>query len=119
LLGLTLLGLALLGLALLVTACATQELPDGEDVRAIDLTPSAELVLDEVGSDLEVEIAATSVLRIRNAGTEAHRLRGDDFDTGLLEPGDDTLVTFREARTIRWRDDLSDLSGSIVVLPPR
>ncbi len=97
-------------------SCADDEpLPDAEDVSSIDLTPSATLVIDG-SADVDIEIPARSVLAIRNDDDEAHRLVGDAFDTGLLEPGDETHVTFAEPATIEWRDRSGDLTGTITVV---
>jgi hypothetical protein len=96
-------------------ACTRTELPDGEDLADVDLTPSAELLLVDDGSPLEVEVDTAAVLLIRNDDAEPHRLRGEGFDTGLLEPGDETLVTFAEPATIEFTDHLGDLTGTITV----
>lgn len=105
---------ALVLAAPLLGACSGEPLPSMDEVRAIDLTPTNELVLD--GSmHLEVTIPVNSVLAIRNASEQKSRLRAEEFDTGLMQPGDELLVTFAEPTVVQWADELGDAEGTITV----
>lgn len=108
-------ALAVLVLATpLLSACGAEPLPGMDEVRSIDLTPTNELVLD--GSlRVEVTIPANSVLAIRNATEQESRLRAEEFDTGLMQPGDELLVTFAEPTVVQWADELGDAEGTITV----
>ena len=94
--------------------------PSPADLEAIDLTPDATITVDEDGFDpATLEIEAGTVIRLVNEGDEPHSFTAvDRFDTGRLEPGDDTTLVLTEPGEIAYRDVTDpDHEGTLTVLP--
>lgn len=95
-------------LLLLLAACgdASPSSPTAADIDAIDVTPTHTITVDDEGfvpTSLEVE--AGQVVLLVNAGDEPHSFTAADrFDTGWLEPGDDTTLVLTEVGAISFYD---------------
>jgi plastocyanin len=94
--------------------------PSPADLEAIDLTPEATITVDADGFDPPtLEVEAGTVIRLVNEGDEAHSFTAvDRFDTGRLEPGDDTTLVLTEPGEIPYRDVTDpDHQGTLTILP--
>jgi plastocyanin len=94
--------------------------PTPEDLRAIDLSPDHTITVDEDGfapADLEVE--AGEVVLLVNEGTELHSFTAEErFDTGRMEPGDETTLVLSEPGEIPYVDlEDEDHEGTLTVVP--
>ena len=127
---------ALLVAALLALGGCGEREDTEPGIPTMDTTPHAVLVVDDDGlrwvagdatiDDLTldpVQLPSGTLLLVRNDGEDPHRLRaGKRFDTGVLEPGETTLVLFDEEPT-EPKDltvidvDDPDRTTSFVVLP--
>ena len=115
---------ALLGAAALVllTACVDPKpsSPTPEDLRDIDLTPDHTITVDETGFHPDaLEVESGDVVLFVNEGTELHSFTADErFDTGRMEPGDDTTVVLTEPGEIPYRDlEAPDHEATITIVP--
>ncbi len=105
---------------LLLAACgdASPSSPTAADIDAIDVTPAHTITVDDDGfvpTSLEVE--AGQVVLLVNAGDEPHSFTAvDRFNTGQLEPGNDTTLVLTEVGAISFYD-LTDPSheGTLTV----
>ncbi len=94
--------------------------PTPEDLRDIDLSPDHTITVDEDGfapADLEVE--AGDVVLLVNEGTALHSFTAEErFDTGRMEPGDETTLVLTEPGEIPYVD-LEDEAheGTLTVVP--
>lgn len=95
-------GLALLG------ACVDPQpsSPTPEDLRKIDLSPDHTITVDEDGFDpATLEVEAGDVVLLVNEGEGLHSFTADErFDTGRMEPGDETTLVLTEPGKIPYRD---------------
>jgi len=113
--------LPLLPLALLVAACVDPEpsTPDAADLESLDLAPDHTVLVDEDGFSPEVlDIESGDVVLLVNEGDEIHSFTADElaFDTGRMEPGDETTLVLTEAGEVTYHDrEDPDRTGSIVV----
>lgn len=119
-------AVALLVLVPLAMACGdTDPTPT---VASVDFTPEANLEVTDSGSlAVEVDgggtdIASGSVLLVTNAGTSEHRLVGtiDDtqvFDTGTMEPGDETTIVLVPDGELKIADLNSDREVTVQMTP--
>ncbi len=112
---------ALLGVALLAAAgCADPKpsSPTPDDLRAIDVSPDHTITVDEGGfSPAELEIEPGEVVLLVNDGDERHSFTATDrFDTGRLEPGEETTLVLTEPGAIAYRDLESDHEGTLTVV---
>lgn len=109
-------------LALLVTAgCIDPEpsAPTADDLRDIDLTPDHTVTVDEEGFDpASLEVQAGEVVLLVNEGGEEHSFTADErFDTGRMEPGDDTTLVLTEPGEVTYRDlEAPDHEGAITIV---
>src|SRR5262245_9362330 len=122
--------------ALLVTAgaagCAGDHAAE-PTVASVDFTPRLVLEVDEQGlswqrgpkaGDVDLQrpdVPNGAVIEVINTGEEPHRVEGDTwFDTGMLQPGERTVVVLSKQTTepktleLRARDD-RDHRATIVV----
>ena len=70
-----------------------------DDLPEVPAEPTERVDLDDDGFDTaELEITTADLVEFRNTGDEDHGIRTDDFriDTGVLFPGESTLVVFDE-----------------------
>lgn len=107
---------------LALVACGSSEpsSPSPADLEGIDLTPEATITVDEGGFDPStLDVEAGTVIRLVNEGDEVHSFTaGDRFDTGRLDPGDDTTLVLTEPGEIVYRDVTSpDHEGTLTILP--
>lgn len=114
----------LLGAAgLLVGACgeADPSSPTPEDLRQIDLSPDHTITVDDDGFD-PAELAVTSgdVVLLVNEGTGLHSFTAEErFDTGRMEPGDETTLVLTEPGEIPYEDlENPDAEGTLTIEEP-
>jgi plastocyanin len=95
-------GLALLG------ACVDPKpsSPTPEDLREIDLSPDHTITVDEDGFEpARLEVEAGDVVLLVNEGEGLHSFTADErFDTGRMEPGEETTLVLTEPGEIPYRD---------------
>jgi plastocyanin len=117
------LGLLATG-ALVLTAAACGEprpsSPTPADLRAIDLSPDHTITVDDDGfSPARLEIDPGEVVLLVNDGTGLHSFTAPErFDTGRLEPGEDTTLLLTEPGEITYRDLESDNEGILTIRDP-
>ncbi len=107
--------------AIVVTGCdADPSPPTPEDLRAVDVSPDHTISVDEDGFEpSRLEIRAGEVVRLVNAGDEEHSFTAEErFDTGLLEPGEDTTVVLTTPGEVPYRDlENPDVEGTLTIVP--
>jgi plastocyanin len=100
--------LALLGAAALLAGCVDPKpsSPTAEDLRDIDLTPDHTVTVDEAGlHPAALDVQTGEVVLFVNEGTELHSFTAEErFDTGRMEPGDDTTIVLTEPGEIPYQD---------------
>lgn len=94
--------------------------PTPEDLRAIDLSPAHTITVDDDGfTPAALEIEPGTVVLLVNDGTGLHSFTAPErFDTGRLEPGEDTTLLLTEPGEITYRDLESDHEGTLTILAP-
>lgn len=93
--------------------------PTREDLAEIDLSPDHTITVDENGfSPRSLEIDAGDVVLLANHGDGVHTFTADEaFDTGPMEPGDETTLVLSEPGEIPYRDlEDPDHAGSITIV---
>lgn len=115
---------ALLAVAVvLVAGCGKVDpsAPTAADLKAIDLSPDHTIVVDETGFEPGVlSIKSGEVVLLVNEGDEAHSFTADEqqFDTGRLQPGDDTTLVLTEPGEVGFHDvEAPDHAGTLTVGP--
>lgn len=112
----------LVGSVALLAACVDPKpsSPTAEDLRDIDLSPDHTITVDEDGfHPASLEITSGEVVLFVNEGEERHSFTAEErFDTGRMEPGDETTVVLTDPGEIPYRD-LEDPSqeGTLTILP--
>jgi plastocyanin len=100
--------LGVVGVALLLAACGDPDpsSPTAQDLADIDLSPDHTITVDEEGFHPdELEVEAGEVVLLVNEGTALHSFTAEErFDTGRMEPGDDTTLVLTEPGEIPYRD---------------
>jgi plastocyanin len=100
--------LALAGAAALVAGCIDPEpsSPTVADLREIDLTPAHTITVDEDGfHPASLEVRSGEVVLLVNEGTGEHSFTAEErFDTGRLQPGDETTLVLTEPGDIPYQD---------------
>jgi plastocyanin len=100
--------LGVVGVALLLAACGDPDpsSPTAQDLADIDLSPDHTITVDERGFHPdELEVEAGEVVLLVNEGTGLHTFTAEErFDTGRMEPGDDTTLVLTEPGDIPYRD---------------
>ena len=95
--------------------------PTQSDLEEIDLSVDHTIVVDDDGFDpTTLEITAGEVVRVVNEGDSEHSLTADDrrFDTGTIQPGDDTTLVLTEPGEVTVFDLAEpDHEATITVLP--
>jgi len=112
---------AALAVALATAGCGSYEpsSPTPEDLRAIDLSPDHTIRVDDEGFEpAELEVEGGEVLLLVNEGTDLHSFTADErFDTGRLEPGDETTLVLTEPGEIPYRDlENPDAEGTLTIV---
>jgi hypothetical protein len=92
-----LLRIALLAVLTGATACGLEPDPGREpgpsDLDSLEFTPAATFEVSSQGIDPETfDGEAGDVVLLENVGDEPVRVRGDDLDTGTMEPGETVTV---------------------------
>lgn len=92
--------------------------PTPEDLRAIDLSPDHTVTVDEDGFDPPaLEVRSGEVVLLVNAGEGLHSFTAEErFDTGRLEPGEETTLLLTEPGEIPYRDLESDAEGVLTIV---
>lgn len=102
-------------------ACGPAE-PSGltpEDLREIDLSPDHTITVDADGfAPRELEITSGEVILLVNEGDELHSFTAAErFDTGRMEPGEETTLVLTEPGEIPYEDlEHPKAEGTITVL---
>lgn len=102
-------------------ACGPSE-PSGltpEDLREIDLSPDHTITVDADGFDpTELEITAGEVVLLVNEGDDLHSFTAEErFDTGRMEPGEETTLVLTEPGAIPYVDlENPDAEGTLTIL---
>jgi plastocyanin len=95
--------------------------PTPSDLEEIDLSVDHTIVVDDDGFDPDtLEITAGEVIQVVNEGESEHSLTAEDrrFDTGSMQPGDDTTLVLTEPGEVTVFDLADpDHSATITVLP--
>gem|GEM_PF-3292508 len=93
--------------------------PTPEDLRAIDLSPDHTISVDEDGFDPDrLEVRSGEVVLLVNEGDDLHSFTAEErFDTGRMEPGEETTLRLTEPGEIPYRDLESDAEGVLTILP--
>lgn len=91
--------------------------PTMEDLGEIDLSPDHTITVDDGGFRPEhLEVVAGDVVLLVNEGTEAHSFTAEKrFDTGRLEPGEDSTLVLGEPGEIPYWD-LADRSHRATIV---
>jgi plastocyanin len=112
---------ALLGAAVVSSGCVDPKpsSPTAADLAEIDLSPDHTITVDGDGfhpGTLEVE--AGEVVLLVNDGSEPHSFTAEErFDTGRLEPGDETTLVLTEPGEVPYRDlEAPDHEGTLTVV---
>lgn len=94
--------------------------PTPDDLRAIDLSPDHTITVDADGfSPSSLEIDPGEVVLLVNEGTGLHSFTAPEhFDTGRLEPGEDTTLLLTDPAEITYRDLESDHEGTLTIRQP-
>ena len=113
--------MAALAAAALAGACVDPDpsSPTPDDLRDIDLSPDHTITVDESGFDPEsLEVEAGEVVLLVNEGDGLHSFTADErFDTGRMEPGDETTVVLTEPGEIPYRDlEAPDHEGTLTIV---
>jgi plastocyanin len=96
--------------------------PTPEDLAAVDLSPDHTITVDEDGFHPDtLEIEAGEVVLLVNEGTGVHSFTADErFDSGRMQPGDDTTLLLTEPGTIPYRDlEDPEREGTLTVVEAR
>jgi plastocyanin len=95
--------------------------PTPSDLEEIDLSVDHTIVVDDDGFDPDtLEITAGEVIQVVNEGESEHSLTAEDrrFDTGSMQPGDDTTLVLTEPGEVTVFDTADpDHTATITVLP--
>lgn len=113
---------ALVGaLVVAVAGCVDPEpsSPTPEDIAAIDVSPDHTITVDADGFEpAELEIEAGEVVLLVNEGQEQHSFTAEErFDTGRMEPGDETTLVLTEPGEVPYRDlEVPDHEGTLTII---
>lgn len=94
--------------------------PTPEDLRDIDLSPDHTITVDEDGfSPADLEVQSGDVVVLVNEGTELHSFTAEErFDTGRMEPGDETIIVLETPGEIPYLDlEDEEHEGKLTVVP--
>ena len=114
--------LGVLGAAALLGACVDPKpsSPTPEDLRDIDLSPDHTISVDEEGfHPPALEVQAGEVVLLVNEGDELHSFTAEErFDTGRMEPGDETTLVLTEPGEIPYQDlEDPEHEATITIVP--
>lgn len=101
-------GVALAATLALTGACVDPKpsSPTPADLAAIDLAPDHTVTVDEDGfHPVELEVQAGDVVLLVNGGSDRHSFTAEErFDTGRLQPGEETTLVLTEPEKIAYVD---------------
>jgi plastocyanin len=111
----------LLGAAIVLSGCVDPKpsSPTAADLAEIDLSPDHTITVDADGFDpATLEVEAGDVVLLVNDGDEPHSFTAEErFDTGRLEPGDETTLVLTEPGEIPYRDlGAPDHEGTLTIV---
>ena len=89
-----------------------------DDLPDVPAEPTERVELDDDGFGIaELEVTTADLVEFRNTGDDDHGVRTDDFriDTGVLFPGESTLVVFDEPGRYQLVDVNDDDATMVVV----
>lgn len=92
--------------------------PTAADLEGIDVSPDHTIVVDEDGYEpAELDVESGDVLLLVNEGDQAHSFTADEqrFDTGRMEPGDETVLVLTEPGEVPFHDVEAGHSGVLTV----
>jgi plastocyanin len=108
--------------ALVVTGCVDPDpdSPTAADLQGIDLAPDHTISVDDAGfSPADLEVTAGEVVLLVNVGSGLHTFTAEEqrFDTGRMEPGEETTIVLTDPGEIPYRDlEHPDHEGTLVVV---
>jgi len=111
------------GVVALLTGCGDPEpsSPTAADLEDVDLSPDHTISVDEDGYEpTSLEVAPGEVVLLVNEGDDEHTFTAEDdrFDTGRMQPGDDTTLVLTEPGEVVFRDlEDPDHEGTLTVVP--
>lgn len=114
-------ALAACALAVVLAGCgdADPSPPTAADLEEIDLSVDHTIVVDDDGyAPGTLEVTAGEVVLLVNEGETAHSFTADDrgFDTGRMQPGDDTTLVLTEPGEYDFYDlEAPDRTGTLTV----
>ena len=112
-------AVALLASALVACGDPDPSPPTAQDLADIDLSPDHTITVDEDGYDpSSLEVVAGEVILLVNGGEDEHSFTAEDqeFDTGRLQPGDETTLVLTEPDEVTFFDVANpDNEGTLVV----
>lgn len=93
--------------------------PTPEDLRAIDLSPDHTITVDEDGFHPDaLEVRSGEVVLLVNEGEDLHSFTAEErFDTGRMEPGEETTLLLTEPGEIPYHDLESEAEAVLTILP--
>ena len=101
---------------LVAAACSSSEQKPGpSDGSALDFTPKATIVIDEVGIHILIDrppLREGQAIKVVNRGKNDHGLTSDTVETGTLRPNEETVVFLTAAGTVELKDR-ADLSHTL------
>jgi plastocyanin len=113
------------GVVALLAGCGDPEpsSPTAADLEDVDLSPDHTISVDEDGYEpTSLEVSPGEVVLLVNEGDDEHTFTAEDdrFDTGRMQPGDETTLVLTEPGEVVFRD-LEDPGheGALTVLPRR
>lgn len=103
------------------SACVDPEpsSPTPQDIADIDVSPDHTISVDADGFDpVHLEIEPGEVVLLVNEGDEQHSFTADErFDTGRMEPGEDTTLVLTEPGEITYRDlEVPEHEGTLTIV---
>lgn len=107
----------------LISACGDPEpsSPTAADLRAIDVSPDHTITVDDDGyTPSSLEVVAGDVILLVNEGDAEHTFTADEqrFDTGRMQPGDDTTLVLTEPGEVPFHDlEEPDHEATLTVVP--
>ena len=111
---------ALLVATALLAACDDERRAiSRDDLPVVPEEPTESVDLDDDGfATAELEVTTDDLVEFRNTGDDDHGIRTEDsrIDTGLLLPGESTLVMFDEVGRYELRDVADDDATMTVIV---
>jgi plastocyanin len=90
-----------------------------EDLDEIDLSPDHTITVDDDGFEpAALTVESGDVVLLVNEGTDLHSFTAEErFDTGRLEPGEDTTLVLTEPGEIPFHDlEHPEATGTLTIV---